>query len=337
MNDLILATDAEIQALEQASIGHNMRPVFKGSMAAAINAATDKAHNATLRKDEWERIDDRVNEEARNRLTVMDSFRSRGLVQPVGIGDILRVSERLEVFSDAELSFDGDVPPEEDRPSYLQQTVPVPVISKGFRIGWRQLASSQRRGNNLQTDSAGLAARAVTHRIEALITNGLSSGGPNGNGIPGLTTASNRIQLSLATNWDASGADIIGDVERMLDAAYTNFLFGPFVLQVPKNYWATLQGDYSDQKGDRTYLERIEAFADIDSVMPNDQLADDNVLLVQMTRDSMDVSEAQTITTWQWNKTPAVTHYRVIFVGGPHIKDIETEDETTVNGIVHLS
>lgn len=338
MSEIVTTNAADERIVASLGAADNMRPVLNAeSVEAAANAAGDMAINATLRKDEWEIIDERVNEEARNRLTVFEAFRSRGLVQSVGVGDIVRYSEYLSAFSDAKISFDGDTEPEQDRPEYGSDSRAIPIVSHGFRIGFRQLASSNRRGNNLSTDAAGLAARSVAHKMQDLITNGLASGGPTGGGIPGLTTAPNAIDVSIGTNWDASGADIIGNVEAMLDAAYNGYFFGPFALMVPKNYWATIQGDYSTLKGDRTYLERILAFTDIEAVLPNDALADDNVLLVQMTRDVMDISLALPMTTWQWAKTPARTDFRVLMIGGPQIKTVVGEDGTARNGIVHLS
>ena len=337
MAEIIGATPEEQAAIVGGGAG--MRPVLADNASGLLanNAAFDMAVNATLRKDEWEIIDERVNEEARRRLTVLELFRSRGLIQPVGIGDIERVTERLDAFTSAEVTFDGEVEAQKDRPNYRTDRRAVPIVSKGFDIGWRQLASSERRGNNLQVDSAGLAGRAVAHRMQNLITNGLATGGPSGGGLPGLTTAPDRIEVSIGTDWLASGADPVGNVEAMLEAAYTNFLFGPFVLMIPRNYWAAVQGDYSPLKGERTFLERFQAFADIEQVVPNDALTNGNVLLVQMTRDVADISLAQDLTTWQWQKTPAKTHFRVLMVGGPHIKSIQTESGTTVNGIVHLS
>lgn len=341
MTDIIIANADEGQRFGAFRAGASMRPQLAAntSAEAAINAATDMAVNATLRKDEWEKIDARVNEEARNRLTVLEAFRSRGLVESVSVGDIERVTERLEAFTDAQLNFDGDAAAENerDRANYLTDRRAIPIISHGFKYGFRQLASSGRRGAGLQVDTAGLASRAVAHRLQDLITNGLAAGGPSGGGIPGLTTAPNAIDVTLNNVWDGGSATIIDDTRRMLDAAYAGFFFGPFDMHVPKNYWATLQQDYSTSKGDRTYLERILAFEDISRVMPNDSLADDNVLLVQMTRDVMDISEALTMTTWQWQKTPASTEFRVLAIAGPHIKSVEGQDGTTRNGIIHLA
>lgn len=332
----IIARGDERGAVDLWRGGAQMRPFLAGSVERAVMAANDMAVNATLRKDEWERVDARVNEEASRRLNVVDSFRRAGLIESVDVGDIERVTERLSAFDAADLSFDGETEPDEDRPDYQTDRRAIPIISAGFTIGFRQLASSQKRGRGLNVDAAGLATRAVARRYQALVTNGLAAGAPSGGGIPGLTTAANAIDVSLTANWDESGGDPIADVEAMLAAAYSNRLFGPFVAHIPSNYWAHVQGDYKAES-DKTFIERMKAYSEIADVIPNDDLAADNVLLVQMTKDSIDISEALAVTTWQWQKTPAATHFRVLTIGGPHIKSIETEDGTTVNGIIHLS
>lgn len=308
-----------------------LRPILAGNEELTL------ASHATLRKDEWETIDERVNEVLRERLTVLDDLRDRGLVQPVSLGTILRVTERLEDFDEAEVSFDGDAAPRRDRPSFLKDVRPVPVIHKDFQIPWRQLEASRERGEPLDMTAAEQATRKVRDRIQALITLGKTAGGPEGGGIPGLTTAANRIQVSLANVWDGASGDPRADALRMLEAAYANNLHGPFGLYVPKNYWATIQDDYNENKGDRTHLERLLAFEDVEFVHPLDALPDDNVILLQLTRDVIDYSEAQAVTTVQWQKNPFVTNFRVLAVGGPQIKTQETDADTSVNGIIHLS
>jgi uncharacterized linocin/CFP29 family protein len=294
------------------------------------------ASNATLRKDEWERIDARINDVMRERLTIVDDLRGKGLVTPVGLGTVLRVTERISDFDAAEVSFDGDTAPKRDRPNYLRDTIAVPVIAKDFQINWRQLEASRTRGEPLDLTAAGLAARKVRDQLQNLFVNGFDNT-PAAGAIPGIVTAANRQTISLVTDWDASGATIISDVLDMLEAGYAVNLFGPFFLYVPKNYWATIQDDYSTAKGDRTYLERILAFEDIEAVRPLDTLADDNVVMVQMTEDVLDMSEAQAVTTIQWEKNPLVTNFRVLAVAGPHIKSMENDAGTTIHGIVHLS
>lgn len=312
-----------------------LRPVL------ASNASPEErmSANATLRKDEWERIDTRVNTVMRERLTVVDDLRSRGLIEPVSLGTILRVTERVDDMTDAEISFDGDVAPQKDRPNFLRDVRPVPIISKDFDISWRQLEASRTRGEPLDVTSADLAGRKVRDQMQNLVANGLSTGGPAGGGIPGLTTAANRIIFNTMTDWDGATPDPVGDVEAMLALAYAKNLFGPFVLYICKNYWAAVQSDYTvgTNVSNRTVMERILAFRDIEAIQPLDALPDDNCVLVQMTRDVIDYSEAQAVTTVQWEKNPFLTHFRVLQVGGPHIKSIQLDDGTTVNGIVHGS
>jgi len=314
-----------------------LRPVL------ADNERDHMAANATLRKDEWETVDTRVNEVMRERLTIVDDLRGRGLVTNVSLGTILRVTERVSDMEDAQVSFDGDTAPKRDRPKFQKDVIPVPVVSADFTMNWRQLEASRGRGESLDTTAAAIATRKVRDKLQYLFAMGYGQGpGPGSNAtggtsIPGLTTAASRLQLTLATDWDASGATIIDDVNSMLDLAYNNNLFGPFYMYVPKNYWAILQQDYSTLKGEKTYLQRILDFVDIEAVRPLDSLPNDNVVLLPMQSDVIDLSEAQAVTTVQWEKNPFVTNFRVLAVAGPHIKSIEVQGGTTIHGIVHLS
>ncbi|MGH9256364.1 MAG: hypothetical protein ACRD3C_17540, partial [Vicinamibacterales bacterium] len=194
--------------------------------------------------------------------------------------------------------------------------------------------------------AAALASRKVADKIQDLFANGFGLGpGTNpastdGLTIPGLSTAASALTVS-GSDWATVSTSIVADVVNMLKTAYNANLFGPFLLYVPKNYWAALQDDYSTAKGDRTFLERIRAFDDIEDVRPLDSLAAGsasaaNVHLVQMTEDVWDLTEAQDVTTVQWEKNPFVTKFRVLFVGGPHIKKMERQGGATIHGIVRL-
>lgn len=301
------------------------------------------AANATLRKDEWEQIDGRVNDVMRERLTIVDDLRGRGLVTSLSIGTILRVTERIEDFDSAELSFDGDTAPQKNKANFKRDVIPVPVISKDFTINWRQLEASRRRGDPLDVTSAAIAARKVRDKLQDLFVNGYSQGpgsnptnGTDGQSIPGLTTHANRLLYDIG-DWTTGTPPTIADVKGMLAVAYAQNFFGPFYLYVPKNFWAALQDDYNAAKGEKTYIQRIEAFEDIEAVRPLDTLANGVVALVQMTEDVIELTEAQMVTTVQWEKNPFVMNFRVITVAGPHIKNVETAagGGATKVGIVH--
>lgn len=301
------------------------------------------AANATLRENEWKMLDDAVTQPLYERLTVVDDFRSRGLVEPISEGTIIRRTERVREFEDAEIHFDGATRVNRDKVNYEADEIGVPIISKDFVIGFRQLSASRTKGEALDTTSAMLAGRKVRDQVENLITNGLSTGTPVGSSIPGLTSAGSRRTVTLSDQWDGAGNvdEIIPDIEAMLAEAYSVNLFGPFVVYVPKNYWAIIQADYQTSGGatiNRTVMQRILQYEDIVAVRPNDKLADDNVVMVQMTKDCMDLSVARDVVTVQWNVDPFEVQFRVFFIGGPQIKTRENDaDGTTIHGIVHLS
>ncbi len=316
----------------------HMRPILSMGGNALVE-------NATLQKDEWEQIDDRVSQVMRERITIVDDLRAAGLVHPVSLGTILRVTERLSEVDAADVSYDGDSAPNRDRPNYKRDVIPVPVIAKDFTANWRQLDSSRKRGETLDVTMAGLAARKVRDQMESVTINGFASGpGSNptnstdGQSIPGLVNHANRQTQAKSATWSTSSTDIIGDVLNTLGKAYAKFLFGPFNFYVPKNAWATLQQDYKTANPtSRTFLERILGMVDIKAVRPADFLATDNMILLQMTEDAIDWTEAQPVTTVQWEHNPFITRFRVLEVGGPQIKNIEVSDGTTTAGIVHLS
>lgn len=319
-----------------------LRPVFTANMAQKM--AEGYAVNATLRKDEWETIDAKVNDVLRQRLTIVEDLRAHGLVAPLSIGDILRVTERLNDMDSADVSFDGDTSPQRDRPDFGRDVIPVPVLSKDFQLSWRQLEASRKKSMALDTTAAAMAARKVKDKLQYVIVNGYGSGpganpanGTDGQSIPGLINATGRLTQAKSASWGLAATDIIGDVQKMLKKAYDAYLFGPFILYVPKNAWAILQMDYSTAKGEKTFLERILAFTDIKTVRPLDDLPDDNAILIQMTEEVIDLSEAQGITTVQWDKNPFVTNFRVLTVAGPQIKTIVNQAGDEIKGFVHLS
>jgi len=315
-----------------------LRPVLAGN-------ADPIASNATLRMDEWREIDARVNDVMRERLTIVEDLRAAGLVTTVSLGTILRVTERQSDFDAANVSFDGDTDPLGDRPNYKRDVIPVPVISKDFRISWRQLEASRKRNEPLDTSGAAIATRKVRDKLANVFYAGWATGpgsnptsGTDGQSIPGLVNGANRLTQAKSGSWSTAATDIIADVLATLGVAYGKNLFGPFNLYVAKNAWSTLQGDYKTANPtSRTFLERILGMADIKAVRPLDQAATDNHFLVQMTEDVIDLTEAQAVTTVQWEKNPFVNNFRVLEVGGPQIKNIEVSDGTTIMGYVHIS
>ena len=159
--------------------------------------------------------------------------------------------------------------------------------TKDWSLNRRQLEASRTRGEPLSTSQIAIATRIVADSLEDALFNGVTNLVVDGRQIYGYTNHPGRNTVSLSgSGWaTVAGRDIIGDTKNMLQAAYDDNRFGPFTMYVAKDIWAEIQMDYSTEKGDATFMERILAFSDISSVKAGDSLPEGNVVLVQMTED----------------------------------------------------
>lgn len=81
--------------------------------------------------------------------------------------------------------------PAEDIIAYTRKSLIVPILHKDFRIHWRDIVVSQRKGVALDTANAESAALVVAQLEDELILSGEVAGSPK-LGIQGLATATGR-------------------------------------------------------------------------------------------------------------------------------------------------
>lgn len=259
--------------------------------------------NSTLRDDEWKRFDSELLAIARQRLTAVSDLQAAGLTQDLGgLGTVVSLIETSSDLTPARVSIDGETRSDDDRVEFGLLGYPVPIFRKDFKIGARQLASSL-SGNGSAGSTQGLdvtqmaiAARRVTDSMESMVFNGVPSlGAVDGYNLYGYTNHPNRLTQTLTGSWaTATGDNILSDTLAMLDQLYSVNRYGPFYMYVAKNIWANIQNDYdSSNSSNRTTKDRIEALADVQVVRPGDSLADNTVVLVQMTRENVDLGVAQ--------------------------------------------
>lgn len=290
---------------------------------------------STLRHEEHKRYDQKLVQIARQRLNGIDDLRRRGLVTNLGgLGVILSMYERVGDMTQATVSMDGLTPAQKDRLTFDEVGVPIPVFHEDWSLNLRQIEASRTRGEPLPTTQIAVATRLVADRMEDALFNGIPGLVVDGKQVYGYTTHPDRNTGSVTAAWaTATGVQIVGDVKLMLQQAYDDNFFGPFVIYVAKDIWANIQTDYSASKGDNTIADRIEAFRDIAEVRPGDALPSGNVTMVQMTEDVVDLAVAQDIRNIQWQTNPMKTDYKVFSVLAPRIKS----EKNGKSGIVHYS
>lgn len=294
---------------------------------------------STLREDVWKRIDDRVQTIARERLNGIADLEARGLTQPLGdLGTQVTQLERAGDFEPARQVMRPNAQGRFQQTEFDSQFWPVPVTFSLFSINIRDQLASQNRPETLELTGVDRATRAVAEKLEDTLFKGgdvtMRINGANIS-IPGYTNFSSRATGTLAAAWDNpsdQNYDPIGDVKSMLEKAYGMNSFGPFYLYVSKDYWAAIQDDYKAES-DKTILERIEDFADIERVRPGDRLPNDTVVLVEMTTRSLDLGLVEPIQVVELQGNMFDQTLAVFACMVPRVKD----DMNGNCGIVHFT
>jgi len=292
---------------------------------------------ALLRYDEWKDIDTEVVKVAVDRLVGIRDLQAAGLTHNLGsLGITLSQWEEESDMTGADVSMSGITEGEEDTPAFNLRDVPVPIFHKDFSVNIRRLEASRMVGESIDVTAASIASRRVTEKSEDM----LFGGSPivvEGKALYGYTTLPGRTQITLGANWDtltqSQNATILDDVQTMLQGARDDKHYGPFVLYVPRGYEYKLDEDFNANYSGVTVRERLEKLGGIDRVSVADRLAANNVVLVQMTRDTVDLAVAQPITVVQWNSMGGmVENFKVMACWAARLKS----DFDGRSGVVHL-
>lgn len=291
---------------------------------------------ATLQYDEWKDIDRSVIEIATLRLVGIGDLQARGLTHPLGsIGVTISLWDRSSDMTAAEIDMSGLTGSEEDTPNYLTASVPVPVVHKDFRVNLRRLEASRRFGEGVDVTAAQIAGRVVAEASEGMLFSGEAIT-VDGATIYGYTNHGDRNQVDLTTHWDliatANNYLIIADAIAMQNASRTDRHYGPWILYIPTAYESKMDEDYR-ANDNRTVRDRIKALAGIQDVKVADFLPANNVVLVQLSRETVDLATAQDISTVQWTDNGGMSNkFKVMAVWVPRLKS----DFDGRMGLVHL-
>lgn len=296
--------------------------------------------NDVLRKDEWEHFDAVLVEIARANLVAVADLFAAGLTfdLPNAMGTTILEWEDVSDMEPAEISMSGVTPGQNDRVIYRTNSLPIPIVHKDFFINVRALNASRKLGQTLDTTQLEVSTRKVAEFNETVLFNGATvvHGGAS---IFGYTTATNRNTGSLTGDWALiaqTGEIILADTIAMVAAAKADFMFGPFQMYVPTDYDTKLDEDFK-ANSDKTIRERLLQLNKISSIKESTDLTGagaGEVLLVQMTRDVVDMVDGMQPTNLQWETHGGmVFNFKVMSIMVPRIKN----DQELRSGIVHFT
>lgn len=314
-------------------------PVAAALMGSGFNVNSLRT-NDVLRKDEWERFDEKVIEVARQRLVGVGDLLSRGLSFPVdnALG-VTRVEwEKVSDMEPAVINMAGVTEGEGDRVTYELEGTPLPIIHKDFTINIRVLEASRTLGQTLDTTQAALATRLVSERTEQMLFDGFAGIKMQNAVILGYKTAPDRNTGSIS-DWSdvgTTGETINLEILAMMLALQTDNYNGPYGLYVPIDYFNKLLEDFK-ANSDKSILTRIMEIPDLEFIKISRNLpggASGQVIMVQLTSDVVDMIDGLQPTMVQWETQGGmVINFKVMSIMAPRMKS----DANQQSGIAHFS
>lgn len=309
--------------------------VMQSLMSSNFNVESLRTQ-ALLRKDEWIQYDQAIVNVARQRLVGVADLMERGLTYsiPNALGTTSVEWEKISDMDDAVVNMSGVTDGGNARVVFDLDSQPLPIIHRDFQLNIRTLEASRRRGDSLDVTQAIVAARKVSERIESMLFKGATGINNGGKTIYGYTTATNRNTGSVTASWaSATGDQMVTDVLRMIDAAAGDNMYGPFALYVPVSVFNRLGNDYK-AASDKTILQRIKEISGVEIVKPSYNLTGTQIVLVQLSSDTVDLLDGIQPTIVQWDSNGGMTaNFKVMAIMAPRIRN----DYSGNSGIVHFS
>lgn len=289
--------------------------------------------NSFLRKDEWEDLDRAVVEAVTMELNLVNDLRAAGLTRQLGgLGSMIAqwnvASEKVEAI----VSMSGKAQGQRDRVEKRLQSVPVPIIHSEYEVGLRELEASRLLGDALDTTEAMASGVVVGEKIEEIFFDGETGIEWGGNTIFGITTITGR-DTDTASNygggdWGTQGKGPL-TILGMLSALAAKNYRGPFGVYVANTQYWQVQAPIATRSGND--LDDILNIPGVNYVRRSDLLSDGVVMVVQLTRNVIEIASAMPATNREWSAPDEMAFYgKVMEATVPIIK-------TDYNGYVGIA
>lgn len=293
---------------------------------------------STLRKDEWQHLDDAILKVARPRLRFVGDLMSAGLTYnlPAGMGHTILQHETVSDGGEANIGLDPIQRGSTDRPKYELNNLPLPIVWSDFQLSLRQIMTSRNKGIDIDTTMAEQCSRRVAEKMENLALGKLSTYTYGGGSVYGLTNYPNRLTKTLTSPASAgwTPSTLVTEVLEMREQSQNAYYYGPFMIYHSPNWDKYLDEDYSAAKDTRTLRQRLMAIEDINAVRRADYLTNYDFVLVQFTADVIREVVGMGITVVRWESQGGYQiNFKVLGLMVPQLR----ADQNSNTGIVHGS
>ena len=311
---------------------NSWRPKFFDRKGRPLDRNKRPIANALLNREEWERLDAAVIARAKQKLQAWGDVAAAGLVTG---GSLAEWYSKWRVASEvpaANVTMDFETQVDEDRVDKKTYGVPVPLISKGFSIGRREIITARQSGADLELTEVTAATDAVTEKAEQILIDGDTSIMIGGNSIPGYRTLSAR-------QTDTANGDF-----GTLSNVYSTFLdgialmaavryHGPFRVYMHSTQYHEMLDIYTDGTGD-SGVDRVLRLPQIQSIEWNDLMTAGQFVMAQLTSDVVDIRQALPLQVMRWDHPSGQRAFFVVVMAAvPRLKTDYAGD----SGIMHTS
>jgi len=261
----------------------------------------------------WEEIDEEVIRAYEQEAKLVQDIRNQGLTANHDFGNLFSSYRVSSLMNDANVDMSGEEMGDEDRIEYNTRTVPVPVVHKEFRIGFRESENTDTSQDNIAE-----ATRSVTRALEVMAWGGTDFT-VEGNAINGVKDVGTSDDWGTTGSW-TTPSNAYKEVIYALQTMRNNGYSAPFNLYVDQAYMDDLKGLRSNTT--ENYVDIIEGLEDINEIRFTNNAASDQAYMVSMTRRSLDMAVSQWITPVNWEMGPngRSTQYQVFAIAVPRFK-----------------
>jgi uncharacterized linocin/CFP29 family protein len=219
-------------------------------------------------------------------------------------------------FSPATIDMNGQVDAF-DRIELVEFDIKVPVISKGFRLNWRDILGSRNGGIPIDARSVENAARQCSEEEDKLLLTGEYTGWP-ALGILGLVGSAGNTEASAGA-WPANSLVDISDAIAELEA---DGHLGPYALVLRSEWYGTLRQLIANTAV--FYLEKVKELVTA-GIFVSDSLyttagLTTSALVVEPSQENFELVIGKDMTTWTVQDENMNTKGKVYEVVAPRIK-----------------
>lgn len=261
-------------------------------------------------RDNWLQLDREVLDAAAPELTAVGDLIAAGATKNIdGMAEPVHAYQFAGDITEATISMDGLKRARRDKPVFGIGFVPVPLIYKDIEFGQRELAVNTRgaRPFPIDTYTLQLATRKCAQLAESLLI-GNTTFSYQGFSVYGYRTHPSRITKTLtlptANGWTPN--TLVDELTDMRQSLRNRYQTGPYRVYISSGWETYLEKDYSEAYPGGSLRQRLLKIDQIQSIKTLDFLDDYQILMVDMTRGTVQLLIGMQPRVVQWSEMGGV-------------------------------